>query len=63
MQMITDIFHPQFNIAALPLKYRSTPLHQLFSNVGVLITQDEFLSILDEWFTLIEVNKLGMLVK
>jgi len=61
--MITDIFHPQFNITALPLKYRSTPLHQLFGNIGVFISHDEFLSILDEWFTLINVSEMKELVK
>lgn len=61
--MITNIFDPQFNIAALPLKYRSIPLHQLFGNIGVFISHDEFLSILDEWFTLIEVSEMKALVK
>lgn len=61
--MITNIFDSQFNIVALPLKYRSTPLYQLFGHIGVFITHEEFLSVLDEWFTNIEVSKMKALVK
>ena len=58
MKAITNIFDPQFDITAVPLKYRSTPLYQLFGNIGVFISHDEFLSILVEWFDLIEMDKM-----
>jgi hypothetical protein len=58
MKAITNIFAPQFDITAVPLKEREESLYQLFGHIGVFISHDEFLCILVEWFDSIELAKL-----